>query len=166
MRFGYARKSRYTVRLYSVFLGGSFRNSGHNRAWRTACTCSCPNSYRRNKIYAVDRVTKELLRSSNSEFWREEKQYPGVVRLGHWNSMHLTYGFIHESAEILFVQESSANVHCRFFSACSGWITRHFEVCPFVRNGLPGPSVFNSTLSFFIVRNGCNINFGIVGPLK
>jgi len=80
--------------------------------------------------------------------------------------MHLTYGFINESAKILFVQESSANVHCGFFSACSRWITRHFEVCPFVRNGLPGPSVFNSTFSFFIVRNGCNIDFGIVGPLN
>jgi len=105
---------------HSVFLGGSFHNSGHNKAWRTACTCSCPNNYRRSKIYAVDRVAEELLRSSNSEFWREEKQYSGVVRFSHWNSMQLTYGFIHESAEIFFVQESSANVHCRFFSACSG----------------------------------------------
>ena len=104
---------------HSVFLGGSFRNSGHSKAWRTACTCNCPNNYRQSKIYAVDKVLEELLRSSNSEFWREEKQYPGVVRLGRWNSMHLTYGFIDESAQIFFVQKSGANVHCRFFSACS-----------------------------------------------
>jgi len=31
---------------HSVLLGGSFRNSGHSKAWRTACTCNCPNNYK------------------------------------------------------------------------------------------------------------------------